>query len=206
MIGKITGNIDGIYEDHIIVDVAGVGYIVNCSAKVLHNLVLGQLQSFCIQMIVKEDDMTLYGFTSAQDKQCFNLLQTVQGVGARVALNIQSYLTNEQIFTAVMAQDVASFKQVSGIGPKLAERIVNELKSSKQLTFLATFEVVDGDKKISKIALANDSAQSDAIAALVALGYNRRDAFVSINEIIANNENATVEEMIKISLKKFSGN
>ncbi len=209
MIGKLKGTIEHLYEDNLIIDTGGVGYVVYCTSRTLLAANVGHSVSLFIQMIVKEDQISLYGFDSEVEKKSFNFLQTVQGVGAKVALSILSHLSSSDIYAAVMVQDVSCFRQVSGIGPKLAERIVNELKSSKSLSYLSGFDVpfsssnpLDPKKDGTPRPV---SSTADAISALVALGYSKKDAFVVVQSVTANDESLGTEEIIKHSLKKLSG-
>jgi holliday junction DNA helicase RuvA len=209
MIGKIKGTVEHLHEDHLIIDNHGIGYIVYCSSRTLICTQVGDISSLFIQMVIKEDQMSLYGFLNQEDKDCFNLLQTVQGVGAKVALNIQSHLTNHDIYASVMSQDTTSFRQVSGIGPKLAERLVNELKSSKQLSCISNFKTFPANSATipgkEPMAVNQANILNDAVSALIALGYNRKDAFITVQEFVLINENLSIEEIIKLSLKKISG-
>src|SRR5688572_4636847 len=130
MIGKLTGRVDDVAEDHAILDVGGVGYLIFASAKTLGQLVSGQAASLRIETHVREDHFHLYGFTSEAERAWFKTLNTVQGVGVKMALAILSVFTPDQLLTAIGAQDKKAFTTVSGVGPKLAERIVTELKST----------------------------------------------------------------------------
>ena len=128
MIAKLHGIIDTIGEDSCIIDVNGVGYLVSASAKTLAKLNVGAEASLLTVMTVREDDISLFGFADAWEKEWFNTLTKVQGVGAKVCLSILSVLTPTQLAQAINAQDKASFCRASGVGPKLAARIVTELK------------------------------------------------------------------------------
>ena len=130
MIAKLKGIIDTIGEDYCIIDVSGVGYLVFASAKTLSKMIKGATTSLLIETVVREDSITLYGFADAWEKEWFNTLTKVQGVGAKVCLSILSVLGPNQLAQAVSAQDKASFTRASGVGPKLAARIVTELASS----------------------------------------------------------------------------
>lgn len=202
MIGKLNGCIESIDLDHVILDVGGVGYVIYCSSRTMGSLQVGTSIKIFTHMTVKEEQVILYGFLEKNEKEWFLLLQTVQGVGAKMALNILSCYAPNDILNAVLAEDVAILKIVSGIGPKLATRIVNELKTHKGLT----------DKFSSatlKMSLTNNALGStivtDALSALVNLGYNRKDAYVVISQIQANDGNIPLEELIRRSLNKLSG-
>ena len=129
MIGKLKGIIDSYGEDHIIVDVNGVGYVVHCSARTLQALpAQGEPVSLAIETHVREDQIRLFGFTSDIEREWFRLLQTVQGVGTKVALSILSTLKPAELASAIAMRDKATVARTPGVGPKVAERVVTELK------------------------------------------------------------------------------
>jgi len=129
MIGKLKGIIDSYGEDHIIVDVNGVGYVVHCSARTLQALPpTGGPVSLAIETHVREDAIRLFGFQSDTEREWFRLLQTVQGVGAKVALSILSTLKPAELASAISLRDKAMVARSPGVGPKVAERVVTELK------------------------------------------------------------------------------
>src|SRR5579862_1103666 len=128
MIGKLTGVVDTITEDTVILDVAGVGYLVQCPSSTLSRLAVGAHVSLMIEMKVSEDAIRLYGFASAEEREWFRLLQTVQSVGARVALSVLSALSPRDLERAIALSDKAAIGRAQGVGPKLALRIVTELK------------------------------------------------------------------------------
>lgn len=199
MIGKIKGTVDSISEDHAIVDVGGVGYILFCTTNTLSQLQLNQYAIFFTHMVVKEDQLTLYGFSTEEEKHWFNILQTVQGVGPRMAIAILSGMTSVDISSAIISEDQNAFKKVSGVGPKLSARIVNELKGKKG--------ILEGVAKIQMSGAkqpANSNKFADAISALTNLGFQRKDVFMLVTEIQADNENISLEETIKIALSKLT--
>ena len=128
MIAKLRGLIDTIGDDYCIIDVNGVGYLVSASSKTLGKLVQGEEATLLTEMVVREDSLSLFGFADAWEKEWFTTLTKVQGVGAKVCLSILSVLTPAQLSQAISAQDKTSFCRASGVGPKLAARIVTELK------------------------------------------------------------------------------
>src|SRR6476469_1144162 len=129
MIGKLKGIIDTYGEDYVIVDVGGVGYLVHCSARTLQALpAQGEAVTLAIETHVREDQIRLFGFTSDLEREWFRLLQTVQGVGAKVALSILSTLKPGELASAIAIADKAAIRRAPGVGPKVAERIVIELK------------------------------------------------------------------------------
>ena len=217
MIAKLRGLVDTISEDYCIIDVNGVGYLVYASAKTLGRLVLKGTVSLLIETVVREDSITLFGFADALEKEWFNTLTKVQGVGAKVALSILSALTPLQLAQAVAAQDKNSFARANGVGPKLAARIATELKD-KIVTVPVTevarnineainngltpvVETIAEDQMISR---ADDpSKMEDAISALVNLGYQRLEAYKAVNSAIAQAPNAEMGELIRLALKEF---
>lgn len=199
MIGKLKGKIDGCFNDYVIIDVSGVGYLVYCSSKTLNKLVVNEFCQLFIETHVREDHINLYGFLSLEEKFVFNLLQSVNGIGTRMALAILSNLSPEQIQSAIARRDKEAFKTVSGVGLKLAERIIIELKD-KALTTLADNLIIDkNDSDLAKIS-------SDAILALTSLGVNRTEAHNLVQEIIAKNPDLSINELIKLALKARSSN
>ena len=128
MIGKLTGIVDLVSEDGVILDVNGVGYLVHCPSSTLSRLTVGAHASLTIEMKVSEDAIRLYGFASAEEREWFRLLQTVQSVGAKVALSVLSTLSPRELQRALALSDKAMIGRTSGVGPKLALRITTELK------------------------------------------------------------------------------
>lgn len=209
MIAKLHGIVDSIYEDCCIIDVNGVGYLVSASSKTLGKLNKGAEVSLLIETIVREDSISLFGFYDAWEKEWFNTLTKVQGVGAKVCLSILSALSPSQLAQAVSAQDKSSFLRASGVGPKLAARIVTELKD-KIVT------IPTGDISLSDVT-GNDTPQSaeplstaasdtveDVISALINLGYQRLEAYKVVSKIYAENADKSVSELIRLSLKEFA--
>jgi Holliday junction DNA helicase RuvA len=207
MIGKLSGTLEMIATDHAIIDVGGVGYIVQASSSVLSNLPrAGEPVAMWIETVVREDSITLYGFREAAEKLWFRLLTSVQGVGAKVALAVLAVLGPEDIARAVMLGDVASVTRANGVGKKLAERIVNELKD-KVPTLGGTSPALS-----MPVAAAPASggrapdAGMDAASALVNLGYNLSDASRAVLAATAQaGEGADVQVLIRTALKELAG-
>ncbi len=130
MIGKLTGRIDSVGSDHAIIDVGGVGYVVHCPSSTLARLAVGSTASLAVETKVSDDAIRLYGFLAADEREWFRLLQTVQGVGARVALAILSALKISELERALVLGDKSVVGRAQGVGPKLATRIVTELKDT----------------------------------------------------------------------------
>lgn len=169
MIGKLTGRVDFIGPDHAVIDVGGVGYLVHCPSSTLARLSVGSTASLAIETKVSEDAIRLYGFHSADEREWFRLLQTVQGVGARVALSVLAALKLHEIERAVVLGDKAAIGRAQGVGPKLATRIVTELKDKAPA--LAMQRSAEAGERVAGLQ-APRPAESDAIAALVKLGYS----------------------------------
>ena len=198
MISKLTGKIDAIYEDSIILDVGGVGYGVLVSSSTLPYLRenSNSIVSLFIETHVREDHIHLYGFLNIEEKTAFNILQTVSGIGAKVAVNILSFLSPAQIQNAVDSKDKSIFCAVSGIGPKLGERMILELKGKK---FSANF-----DSSSSSNITNDNNMVEDAAGALCNLGINKLEAVNLVKNILQNNPNATIDQVIRIALQNRS--
>lgn len=211
MIAKLHGIIDTIGEDSCIIDVNGVGYLVSASAKTLGKLSIGADATLLTSMTVREDDISLYGFADAWEKEWFNTLTRVQGVGAKVCLSILSVLTPTQLAQAIGAQDKASFCRASGVGPKLAARIVTELKDK-----IVTVPVSVGGQPVTANSAApatptttpipevDYSKSEDVTSALVNLGYQRIEAYHAATRVLSKNPDADVSTLIRLALKEFA--
>lgn len=215
MIAKLKGIIDTIGEDYCIIDVSGVGYLVFASAKTLSKMIKGAAASLLIETVVREDSITLYGFADAWEKEWFNTLTKVQGVGAKVCLSILSVLSPNQLAQAVSAQDKVSFTRASGVGPKLAARIVTELKdkivtipitdSLKEIEMNPNQETENYEDSITVLNASNDPSKTDdAISALVNLGYQRLEAYRAVNKAAMSAPDADTPALIKLALKEFA--
>jgi holliday junction DNA helicase RuvA len=169
MIGKLTGRVDFIGPDHVIIDVGGVGYLVHSPASTLARLSVGSTVSLAIETKVSEEAIRLYGFLSTDEREWFRLLQTVQGVGARVALSVLAALKLQEIERAVVLGDKAAIGRAQGVGPKLATRIVTELKDKAPA--LAMQRSAEAGERLGGLQ-APRPVESDAVSALVKLGYS----------------------------------
>ena len=207
MIGKLTGRIDTTNEDHAVIDVNGVGYLVFASAKTLSALPdSGGLATLLIETHVREDHIHLYGFASEAERSWFRTLTTVQGVGVKMSLAILSVFTPEQLLNAIAAQDKKSLTAVSGVGPKLAERIVTELKSVVAKLSSAGYAIAPASAGGGKKPKTNatPSMTEDAVSALVHLGYPRTEAFTTVMRLQQTNPDATLDALIKNSLRELA--
>ena len=215
MIAKLRGKVDTIGDDFCIVDVNGVGYLVFASAKSLGKLKIGAEASLLIETVVREDSISLFGFADAWEKEWFTTLTKVQGVGAKVCLAILSVLAPMQLAQAVSAQDKNSFTRASGVGPKLAARIVTELKDkivtvpvsefAKEINMDMTPNEQTANYEDVLVAQADDPTKiEDAISALDNLGYQRLEAYKAVNQAALNAPDADMSELIKLALKEFA--
>ncbi len=170
MIGKLTGIVDSIAEDAVILDVGGVGYLVQCPSTTLSRLAAGAHASLMIEMKVSDDAIRLYGFASAEEREWFRLLQTVQNVGSKVALSVLSTLSPRELQRALALSDKAMIGRAPGVGPKLALRIATELKDKAPALMLRS----DDDMHAPMAAPRGPTA--DAVAALLKLGYTEGQA------------------------------
>lgn len=195
MIARLKGLVDSISADALIVDVNGVGYLVQASTRTLSALSVGQPVVLHIETQVREDAITLFGCTSESELAAFRALITVQGVGGRVALNILSVLMPDQVAHAVAAGDAASLARANGVGPKLAARIANELKGKMGGVAMgagAPLPVTAGARVVE-----------DAVAALAALGFRPMDASRAVSEALAElGEGAALNDVVRVALKK----
>jgi Holliday junction DNA helicase RuvA len=205
MIAKLSGLLDSVSDTACILDVGGVGYQVFCSARTLRNLPRpGEAVRLHIETHVREDHIHLFGFVSASEREWFNLLQTVQGVGAKVALGILSALSADELFRAIAAADKATLTRCDGVGPKLAVRLITELKD--KVGGIALGPVAQaGMGEAGAVAVAETGAVADALSALVNLGYKRADAFGAVTAAARNlGEKPNVQELIRAGLKELA--
>ena len=171
MIGKLKGTVDEVGEDHAIIDVHGVGYVAFCPMRTLSGLREGEAAVLHIETYVREDMIRLYGFATHLEREWFRLLQSVQGVGAKVALAVLSTLSPSDLANAIALQDKAMVARAPGIGPKVAQRIVSELKN-KAPAFAGDASGTIGLKQELGEGVASGPV-SDAVSALSNLGYSR---------------------------------
>jgi Holliday junction DNA helicase RuvA len=202
MIGKLSGIIDTIGEDYVILDVQGVGYLVHCSARTLAKLQTGEAAKLAIETHVREDAIRLYGFATEAERGWFQLLQTVQGVGAKVALALLGALSAGELAAAIARQDKAQIARAPGIGPRLAARLTAELKDK-----LPTGTVLaDLTSSVAAPAAAPEPpAAQDAITALLTLGYGRPQALDAVGGAVrALGESADTAALIRRALQDLS--
>lgn len=195
MIARLRGLLDAFGADFAVIDVAGVGYLVSASSRTLSQLgAIGEEVVLHTEMLVAEDSIRLVGFSTAAERDWFRLLVSVQGVGARVALAILSALSIDEIQRAVASGDSATVSRAQGVGPKLAQRIVNELKDKAGGIALGPGVVAP--------APAGSHAQ-DAVSALVNLGFRPAEASSAVGRAEAEiGPDATLDQLVRTALKK----
>jgi Holliday junction DNA helicase RuvA len=204
MIGKLTGTIDSVGEEFVILDVHGVGYLVHCSARTLRELpAVGEAVVLAIETYVREDQIRLFGFLADIEREWFRLLQTVQGVGAKMALSVLGTLKHNELASAIAMRDKAMIARAPGVGPKVAERICNELRDK-------TPEFSAVDRALVRLigAVEEKSAPrtvADAVSALVNLGYGPPQAAAAIAAAVREaGEGADTARLIRLGLKELS--
>ncbi|PZR88947.1 MAG: Holliday junction branch migration protein RuvA [Hyphomicrobiales bacterium] len=199
MIGKLKGIVDSHGEDFVILDVQGVGYIVHCSGRTLQKLPRpGEASMLAIETQMREDSIKLFGFISETERDWFRLLQSVQGVGAKMALAIQTVLDVAELAAAIACQDKASLARAPGVGPKLAARIASELKDKAAASGAPPARLAGLDR-------GEPAAAQDALLALVHLGYGRPQAAAAVAaSVAALGEGAPVAELILRGLKELA--
>lgn len=204
MIGRLKGVVDFYGEDFIIVDVHGVGYVVFCSSRTLQALpAVGEATTLWIETQVREDAIRLFGFRSEAEQNWFRLLQSVQGVGAKVALAIQSTLDPGVLATAIATGDKAQVARANGVGPKLAQRICVELKDKAPAFGMVDPALMQLSGAIEAKALPRPV--SDAISALTNLGYPQAQAQSAIVAAMAAlGDGAETGQLIRQGLKELA--
>jgi Holliday junction DNA helicase RuvA len=197
MIAKLSGIINTISNGQLILDVGGVGYLLHCSQKTLDTLpALGENLTLYVETVVREEYIHLYGFKSPDEQEWFRLLLTVQGVGMRVALAILSTFHPGEISQAICVQDKIFLSRAEGVGPKLAARLVNELKD-KIATFTASMTQTGS---LNRVLVS--SVYEDALLALINLGYRRHEAIEALGD--THQDNLSVESLIRLGLGKLT--
>ena len=204
MIGKLKGTIDEIGEDHVVIDVHGVCYVAFCSMRTLGNLPgVGEAVTLFIETYVREDMIRLFGFQSQLEREWFRLLQSVQGVGAKVALSVLSTLTAPDLANAIALRDIAMVSRAPGVGKKVAERIVTELKN-KAPAFAGSASGTIGLKQELGEGIA-PAPVMDAVSALTNLGYSRDVAANAVAAAMkAAGEGADSAKLIRLGLKELA--
>ncbi len=209
MIGKLSGIIDSIEQDKLILDVQGVGYIVFASRRTISRIgPPGEPTRLLIETIIREDAFNLYGFIDVAEKHWFKILTGVQGVGAKAALSILSVCPAEELPVIIAAQDKAMITRADGVGPKLATRIITELKDKTgSVAFDQQKPVVSDIPSASTPATPQTDIGNDAVSALINLGYGRSDAFTAVAKArgkVDEEERNNLQALIRMALKEIA--
>ena len=220
MIGRLRGRVDYKAHDHFLLDVSGVGYLIFCSERTLSEIPgNGEFTTIYTDLLVREDLLQIFGFLSQVEKEWYRLLMSVQGVGAKASLAILSALGEDGVSRAIALGDWTSVKSAKGIGPKTAQRVVNELKDkAAHVMSLVPHKVGNQEEKVSdadiiermddnpsiNLAISNNLAQADALSALQNLGYTPSDAAAAVAKILNQSSDLSTEELIRSSLKMLS--
>jgi Holliday junction DNA helicase RuvA len=202
MIGKLTGKLDSVHEGGCILDVNGVGYLLSCSTKTLDRLRdAPQAARVLVETHVRQDAIVLFGFAMPQERDTFVKLTSIQGVGPKVALDILSAFGPEELAAAVRAGDRTGLRQANGVGPRLADRLVTELRD-----WAGAIQAPSGIAvSAAPAAAAPAGAEADAVSALVNLGWKRPEAQAAVNRARARlGEGAPLEGLIRDSLKELA--
>jgi Holliday junction DNA helicase RuvA len=208
MIGKITGKLISKNNEHLVIDVGGLGYEVYVTEKIMATMTAidaNQEVSLFTELLVKEDLLQLVGFLSFKEKKWFNLLKSVQGVGAKVALAILNNLTPEDLLKSVRMKNEITFKSVSGVGPRMAQRIIVELSGRKDIMSMSDLKNgIDGEGKIiteENNLISIQESHKDALSALQNLGFKQGEAQEAIEKISGEIAEADASEIIKNALR-----
>ena len=220
MIGRLRGRVDYKTHDHFLLDVNGVGYLIFCSERTLAEIpVDGEFTTIYTDLLVREDLMQLFGFLSQAEKEWYRLLISVQGVGAKASLAILSALGEDGVSRSIALGDWTSIKSAKGIGPKTAQRVVNELKDkAAHVMSIVPNEIGERENKIDEgevveriddhppinLATSNKTAQADALSALQNLGYSPSESAAAVAKILNESSGLSIEELIRNSLKMLS--
>jgi Holliday junction DNA helicase RuvA len=220
MIGRLRGRVDYKTQDHFLLDVNGVGYLIFCSERTLAEIpVDGEFTTIYTDLLVREDLMQLFGFLSQVEKEWYRLLISVQGVGAKASLAILSALGEDGVSRSIALGDWTSIKSAKGIGPKTAQRVVNELKDkAAHVMSIVPNEIGERGNKIDEgevveriddqppinLAASNKTAQADALSALQNLGYSPSESAAAVAKILHESSDLSTEELIRNSLKMLS--
>ena len=205
MIGKLKGKVDAVGEAHAIIDVNGVGYEVQCSARTLRTMQIGDAASLTIDTHVREDSIRLFGFSSEVERSWFRTLQTIQGVGSKVALAVLGTLSPQDLANAIALGNWAVVEQTPGVGKKLALRIVAELKDKAPALTVAGLNIPAGKAGVAGGARPLSSAAAEATSALTNLGYNPLQASAAVATAMQElGDEADTAKLIRRGLKELA--
>lgn len=201
MIAKLTGIVDSTGDGWVVLDVGGVGYLVFCSGRTLSRLTAGQAASLRVETAVRDDAINLYGFADSAERQWFRMLTTVQGVGAKAALAVLTALAADELVQAIAAGDRGAITRAAGVGPKLAGRIIGELREKVEIAALGTAGAVTSGP--GNWGLGGDVG--DAVSALVNLGFRPAEALGAVSHAAARlGTGVAVEDLIKGGLSELT--
>ena len=210
MIGRIKGQLIEKKNDRVVIDVHGIGYVVYVTEKTARSLSLGnQAQDISLysELLVKEDLLQLIGFLTQTEKDWFNLLRSVQGIGAKVALTILNTLDANELLRAIRMKNELAFSSVSGIGSRMAQRLVVELSGRKDLAVLedeAVVDIRDEDSEQTLNIIKRKEIQQDALSALQNLGFKLAEAKSAIDKISAEDDFNDASELVKEALRSLA--
>jgi len=210
MIGRIKGQLIEKKSDSVVIDVHGIGYVVYVTEKTARSLTLGDEAgdiSIYSELLVKEDLLQLVGFLTQREKDWFNLLRSVQGIGAKVALTILNTLDTRELLRAIRMKNELAFSSVSGIGSRMAQRLVVELSGRKDLSVLEDeeiYEIRDEGNEQSGNVIKRKEMQKDALSALQNLGFKSAEAQLTIDKILAKDEFNDASELVKEALRSLA--
>ena len=211
MIGKLTGRLDLRAADHVLIDVGGVGYIVHCSDRTLAALPrAGEAVSLYTELLVREDLLQLFGFQTPYEREWHRLLTSVQGIGAKASMAILGAIGAEGVARAIAIGDWSAIKAAPGVGPKLAQRVVNELKDKAPAAMALGGSLVEatGDAPAPPSApaapAATATAQAEALSALGNLGYAPGEAAQAVAEAASAEPEADTPTLIRAALKRLA--
>ncbi len=205
MIGKLRGKVDAIGESHAIIDVGGVGYEVQLSSRTLRNLKLGDDVVLTIDTHVREDAIRLFGFQSEVERSWFRTLQSIQGVGSKVALGVLGTLGPQDLANAIALQDWAAVAESPGVGKKLAQRITSELKDKAPALSVAGLNVPASSMGAGRAEVPEGHAAAEAISALTNLGYNPQQASAAVAAAMKDvGQDADTAKLIRRGLKELA--
>ena len=197
MIAKLSGLVDATGDGWAVVDVGGVGYLVFCSSRTLSRLTIGEAVRLLVETHVREDAILLYGFAETAEREWFRMLTTVQGVGAKAALAVLSALAADELVRAIAADDRAAITRAAGVGPRLASRIIGELRERAAATAI-------GPAAAPSSVPIMEGGVGDAVSALVNLGFRPAEAMNVVAEVAGRlGSEANTESLVRLGLAEL---
>jgi len=199
MIAKLTGKLDSQQGSSLVIDVNGVGYALLCSQTTLKDLPPhGQVFSIFVEPLVRAEQITLFGFFTEQERSIFRLLLTVQGVGGKVCISLLSSMTPSQIQNSILSQDSVPLTQADGVGPKVAQRIVRELKDKVGAGVFSS-------EPLSFVESLTSKVQKEAISALTNLGYKKQEVLEAVHKVTQESkEGLSLNQVVPLALKQLT--